>query len=253
MFQDTQGKYHHINKVLYQKTITLEDKKGSLLSERIHKHKICFVLSRKTLSLFNCETLEELISLLREKARSSLCSWEYQQYYNPVCIDINCLYEEFSRGFDYVDLKALSANEKEVFGVLKYYLYVISNMVGSYKGYKGDFSSIRELKVGVSDEADGWTDGKRYIAINRKVLKRGYTGFEGWQYINNLLLHEYCHDTNDTDRHRHSFEFYEMYHDLSFCKTFIENTKNMMKLYISRLKKKGKRVNSRLLKSFDTM
>jgi hypothetical protein len=75
---------------------------------------------------------------------------------------------------------------------------------------------LRKLHIGVSDTADGWTDGHSYIAIDRKFVRRLSLGTErDWFRAALLLAHESCHTDSSTDTHLHTPEFYEAYHELT--------------------------------------
>ena len=74
----------------------------------------------------------------------------------------------------------------------------------------------RTLCIGISDTANGWTDGKTYIAFNRAYLKHHNPSYYGGSAaLVTLAFHEMAHDTDDTGTHLHSVEFYEKYHDLT--------------------------------------
>jgi hypothetical protein len=83
----------------------------------------------------------------------------------------------------------------------------LSNIDGLWKDY-------REIKIGTSDTSDGWTDSHSFIAVNRRMLKLLDKGRVGSIQLTTLLLHEYCHDKNNSDNSIHGLEFYERYHDL---------------------------------------
>lgn len=89
----------------------------------------------------------------------------------------------------------------------KRFLAVMQNM---------DIWNGRTLCIGVSDTANGWTDGRTYIAFNRGYLKR-YFPSSAWgaAAIMTLAFHEMAHDTDDTGSHFHGAEFYQAYHDMT--------------------------------------
>jgi hypothetical protein len=73
----------------------------------------------------------------------------------------------------------------------------------------------RTLRIGTGP-ADGWTNGSTYIAINRDFLKNNNKGtMRECVNIATLLLHEYCHDSEDQTGHGHPVEFYQNYERLS--------------------------------------
>lgn len=81
----------------------------------------------------------------------------------------------------------------------------------------------RRIDVGTSDVANGWTDGKTYIAFSRgyisrlNMFKNGVPSVKSFMAIAELLIHEACHDT-DSRENVHSPDFYREFHDLTFSK-----------------------------------
>ena len=74
----------------------------------------------------------------------------------------------------------------------------------------------RALCVGVSDTANGWTDGQTYIAFARSYLNQHFPNNAwGSAALMTLAFHEMAHDTDDTGSHIHGAEFYEAYHDMT--------------------------------------
>lgn len=74
----------------------------------------------------------------------------------------------------------------------------------------------RVLCIGVSDTANGWTDGSTYIAFNREYVSNNFPNSAwGAAAIMTLAFHEMAHDTDDTGTHFHGAEFYQAYHDMT--------------------------------------
>ena len=68
----------------------------------------------------------------------------------------------------------------------------------------------RQILLGYSDTAIGWTDGRSYIAIDRNWLKRkSVTWGCDIAKIQMLLSHEMAHDNDSRGSHIHGPEFYE--------------------------------------------
>jgi hypothetical protein len=67
--------------------------------------------------------------------------------------------------------------------------------------------------VGESDTADGWTDGKSFVAVSRAFLRKQKFDAGGVTALGLLLLHELCHDEADMGAHPHDQDFYERFHD----------------------------------------
>lgn len=73
----------------------------------------------------------------------------------------------------------------------------------------------RELRVGThrGNSFAAWTDGKTYITVNRKYLKRFNQGVDGVFEWLVTLVHEYTHDSDDSESHDHGEVFYRKFHD----------------------------------------
>lgn len=73
----------------------------------------------------------------------------------------------------------------------------------------------RRLLLGHSKFSDGWTDGRTYIALSRGLLKRLKMDISGFTELGRVVLHELTHKEQTTQKHDHTQEFYEEYHDNS--------------------------------------
>lgn len=76
----------------------------------------------------------------------------------------------------------------------------------------------RDILVGKHEHGNfvAWTDGKTYITANKRYLRlfdRGLNGVLEWL---NTLVHEYMHDTDDSESHSHDVVFYRKFHDTLF-------------------------------------
>lgn len=74
----------------------------------------------------------------------------------------------------------------------------------------------RQIVIGVSGIADGWTDGQSYIALNRDWVAKLKVDVGGITQLAVLLAHELSHDGPTTSvTHTHGVEFYELFHHFS--------------------------------------
>ena len=106
---------------------------------------------------------------------------------------------------------ATSASITETVVGVRYFSRISRSRTSAAGGLPGS----RRIVVGESDAANGWTDGSTYIAINRDYLKARDFTFQDVIEVATLVLHERCHDCNDTTDHDHGHEFYQLFHDLS--------------------------------------
>lgn len=83
---------------------------------------------------------------------------------------------------------------------------------------QGVSAQVRELRLGHhrSGKFVAWTDGKSFISANKAHLKLFAKGIDGVHEWLLTLVHEYMHDTDDSESHSHSDVFYRKFHDVSF-------------------------------------
>ena len=73
---------------------------------------------------------------------------------------------------------------------------------------------VRTLRLGISDTADGWTDGSTYIAINQAFLNKCGASIGGLTDLAVVAYHENCHSVDSSKSHVHDKEFYELFHTI---------------------------------------
>jgi len=79
----------------------------------------------------------------------------------------------------------------------------------------GRTNTVRTLLVArqKKNTAVAWTDGKTFVTANVRELRGFEEGIDGilrWAFT---LLHEYMHDTDDSESHSHSEVFHRSFHD----------------------------------------
>lgn len=117
-------------------------------------------------------------------------------------------------------------------------------------------SHRRSLLVGRHRQSAfvAWTDGKEYVTANRRYLKRLEEGLDGVHWWLLTLVHEYMHDTDDSESHSHGEVFYRKFHD-AVCDAPLalgKLAKEGLEVYLRELKARGvvrRRELSRQLKS----
>lgn len=73
----------------------------------------------------------------------------------------------------------------------------------------------RDVYLGSSDVADGWTDGSTEIHVDKNLIETSRNKEEIFMRVWHNLCHEYSHDKNTEKKDYHSEEFYENYHNLT--------------------------------------
>ena len=74
----------------------------------------------------------------------------------------------------------------------------------------------RTIRLGQSDEALAWTDGRRHITMDRKWVKGLclQSSVYGVVELVGVLAHEMAHDEDTRGTHFHSSEFHQKFHNL---------------------------------------
>lgn len=204
-------------KLNHRMPITVSPTIDSIVGGKAHDQKIMFVLSPKTLDEFGVETLQDLI-----KTINSISGVGFE-YIKPQNIgDFSILKDMISSKYEYIPYSKLSQEEKIAMvhiGRLSCQINDITNNEYQDSGSKR-YRPPRHLRVGVSETAEGWTDGQAFIALNRKLVNEARQGVAGFIRIGMVLLHEYCHSSADMGDHAHDFEFYNEFHDHSIDSKF---------------------------------
>jgi hypothetical protein len=181
--------------------------RGHRLGDKLFQQKVAFIFADETLERFGVGAAEELVALLGGKAPESAGLSRLR--FVP--------FAELSRGmnedYDILDESELRPNER-------LWLRLVSKakdrMCPARAGERDDWFAMaarRKVLVGTSGHADGWTDGRSYVALSRQFLGRQEFDVAGFAAVGRLLLHEFCHDAPDTAEHTHTHEFYELFHD----------------------------------------
>lgn len=209
LLEDVNGRYWSLYQLNYsrmQSRKLTSTKPGSLLGDKIHKSNLAFVLSDLTLSRFNVESVSDLLKKLRASIPDSMHGVE--------AVNFAELQTQFSERMDVIPEADYSLQERIVLEVL------VSASWRLQRWFQDKYNrhiegKYRKLVLGSSQCADGWTDGRGYIAITREYIAKTGVGVPAWPAYGCLVAHELCHDEPDHETHVHSQEFYEEYHDLT--------------------------------------
>ncbi len=91
-------------------------------------------------------------------------------------------------------------------------LCVASDHHDRFERARENHETRRNIVIGVSDTASGWTDARSYVAINRAFLADQSLSVAGITAVGWLVAHELAHDRASDGTHVHGVEFYERFH-----------------------------------------
>lgn len=162
---------------------------------------------------------------------------------SDLVIDFDKISKSISEGYDYVNHSELDAAEKIAVSTIHSLSSNIVENLYADMDYQSVYKLQRRLKIGLSDVAEAWTDGRSYIALNRALLKEANKGFAGFMRISLIMLHEHCHKNDDMGDHAHDFEFYNDFHDFAISPQIGQLAANAARAYAQALNNKQIKIN----------
>lgn len=174
---------------------------GDPVGDRVHQSRTAVTVATDTLTRFDLE-LAELLDAVK-KLTGNL-------YWKPDLLPFEQAAAGLTDRVEIVPEPKTSAVERLWLGLARRNLWTLRDpeLTREYPR-----PSDRHVVVGDSDAFDGWTDGRSYIAIDRKFLARLTLDARGLTDLAQLLLHELCHRGPDTDTHVHDHAFFQEFHD----------------------------------------
>lgn len=187
--------------------------------EAIARGGVAAVIHPSTIHRFGCYSQEELADCLQRIANHMQAACKIQSDWlraNPVgdkpvpLIDFETLKENFTLSTSLVDeSKELDKETRRAWGALRYCLLHYAFHLGYFR------KNGCHIVVGRSNQAEAWTDGHTYIAINIEHVKRLRTDpLRAAGKIFSIFEHELAHDGDSLDC-GHDEAFYQRFHDIT--------------------------------------
>jgi len=218
---------------------------GDNRADKLMQQKRAFVLSHDTLDRFSVSNAEQLLAMLQVKERywTPFANWSVEPF--------DTLARELSSNYALLPATEWKPMEKTILKLLDGSQHAWICTLPSAEGmtYQELHKMHRTFYVGISDAANAWTDGKTYVALNRDLLSRAGTTYEGLLHLAQVVVHEFTHEEASTAAHLHTPEFYQNYHDsMETVRTLANHLwQNLPKA----LEALGKRLTRRQLKDRD--
>jgi len=217
LFEDVSGKHWSFNMINLTpaRFQTLPDGRVPLCFSmrsntkggRLLDQKEALVLNKEILRYLKLDTPEDFLKLLHAAGlavkKFAILSIE----------DLNAKMDTPAKTFSE---KEYTPTEKLLIRGLK----VLSQEVAYHFGITGwtdDSKRPRFVGIGEWEGANAFTDGATYVTFCRKYLNRQGNSYPAWILYGITMVHEYCHDTEDIETHKHSPEFYEAFEDKIDC------------------------------------
>lgn len=215
--------------------------KGNRIGDDLHRRKMAFVFADQTVQAFGKETLPQLLAYLQSVSGYAVC--KHYVAFEELSKDLDTVYTLLGTG----DLKPNERLWLALLNQLKSHL-----RLGDETAQQAERGcSSRGIHVG-EGPADGWTDGKIYVAVSRQFLSSCPLGLDGLLKLGPLMLHEFCHRDSDTEDHDHDQAFYELYHDSS--ETFLgEFIRHGLPLLARLMSQHSRRLTKKQLREQDSL
>lgn len=256
---DLNGQLQPLFKFIHNSRFTVFDRKHHGIAERVIREDLAWVVTGKLLDWLGCtredspDHIESVIQHLQRRMGYKHHAGSGYMEHLPFAKLVRQLNDTASRLKD----DQLTDVELMTLKCLRSANYSVHRMVFGW----GSVDRTRRIVAGVSDTADGWTDGLTYISINRKHLQLqegnltsclyyGYpaTGFQ-FSMMVNILIHEYCHLDASVGEHQHDFDFYQRFHSHATNSRVQLIINDMAKEYLRGMYKIGKRPGGLELRS----
>lgn len=258
---DVTNSHHALSKLENVTKFTIGDV-GDRVAEMTHTRKLAFVISTECAERFGASSPEEfkkIVHAMWERDRDRSRSWWRNPMDTLQPVPMSEFRKVISSNHEPLADKELNKAEMMALRAIRQGAQALYNAgVGAdYRGVRGgetfydvvrgDRRPQRQIWAGVSDTADGWTEGTRNIWVNRNILKKMSKGLDGFLEVAGLILHEYIHRGPSTDTHDHGVDFYRTFHNYVIDTDVLQKAaKAMLKSMTADLRKEGKALNSTL-------
>ena len=204
---DVSGKHHCVEHLIMQERICVapdHDRVGDYIMQTGQ----AFVLAKSTLERFDVRTMRALLNLLLAAGASDYMISRLK------IVSFEELAKAAGGAYRLLPDKQWRPKERLWIRLAERFSYLSwkNSMVLCRNGESIEMPKRemegRDIHVGTSNDANGWTDGDSYIAIDRRYLARlNPSKLSDLFEYGRLLLHEYCHNEADTGTDVHGPEF----------------------------------------------
>lgn len=202
-------------------------KKGDIVIDKLHALKDVFAINDHCFEYFglyddNEDIVLDKFVILFSNLSKILRYFDFNEAkFRRNFVTVSSLKQGFNESYDIILPNKYTPLEKVIIETFKD-VEVPYRLVGD----------LREIRIGQSETANAWTDGKHYICFDRKFLTKVKNGYVGINRLLHVLMHEYAHDHKTEGSHVHSNEFYERYHDLTMSDEFQQFTATFYRRFI---------------------
>ena len=191
-------------------------KRGDQLAETAQKRGLCLAIAEETLERFDVSDGAELLACvggLLDRAATHGRDFNTQRLKKIPVVTREELGKSISDDHAVLKDSELKPAEKRILEAIRYANTYVTSAVRASPLIEA--SGQRKIVLGVSETALAWTDGRSFIAFDRRYAQLVTRGYTGCFQLALTMLHEYLHDSADTGSHTHDFTFYEAFHEIA--------------------------------------
>ncbi len=199
----------------------LEDSQRMPEAELLQKLDLAAVVAPITLARFRCRNvvefaivLDEIRKTTAEAAKNHPRPHRFDSLFDHKFVNFDDLADHLRVSTDILDPSKLKAQDLRIWRPLYSVLSEYVNRVMRRIGRRPENTYIRIL-LGSSETTEAWTDGRTYIAINRKFIdKIKSKGLDVLDELIQIVNHEMSH-SGDSIEAGHDEAFFQRFHDLT--------------------------------------
>jgi hypothetical protein len=202
VFTDARGSHLSLEDLRRFKRLSVAAEGRRQVGARLQTGNDVLVLADETLKRFRTDSLSGLLERVRYGTGQALALDLVD--FGELVFRIDDRFREIS------DPAIMSAEERAAFEAL------CETHQAFFEWFSGaeKTTGARQLKVGDYELEPAWTDGRSYITVTRKLLKKAaIQKMPGFLEAFIVLTHAYCHDSPDALAHDHDPVFYSKFHD----------------------------------------
>lgn len=237
--------------------------RGDLMVETAQKRGIAFSIDQATLERFGTADATAFLDRVKQNIKASLNAdrhggaftsrWRLEELVRMIPNDIQVISREELSSF--VSSTHIALKDSEMTADFKVILAAIESgytqmiFALNRSGYEDRTFAARKIRLGKSDTALAWTDGKKMIWIDTEHARLLRRGFPGAFQVATTLLHEMLHDGPDTGTHQHDFDFYQTFHDMTALPQdpLGAAANRMVSIFLSKLRQNKRKISQKLL------
>ena len=219
VLKDVRGHCVKMDQLRYAGTqgrpVTVAMKADHRMGEILATRGSALVLHADNLNFWRCRTASDFLNMLKARAAESRDPSLVSVLDKLDLQTVESLSKDIDDTSEEVDEKTLNPRMQAALVAARKAADVLPAFINKQSGER---VMPRYVRAGKSDTAEAWTDGKRIIWVDLRLLKNLHKDRYGADYLAGVLLHEYGHAFENSKGHDHDFDFHHSFHEVALLK-----------------------------------